>query len=245
MLRRHLLFAVPALGVAAVCVALGFWQLGRLRERQARNAFVSARLALPAVTSLGALPADTATARFRRLRLTGRYDYAHEIAVAGRTRGGSPGVHIVTPLRLADTSVAVLVNRGWVYSPNSAAVELERWREGDGERVVEGFVNPISPRPGSPRTSASRTVRWIDAGAVAREAGYAVAPFTVVQQGDSAAAGTPRADSTPARLDIPPLDEGPHLGYAVQWFTFAIIALGGMGLVLVREREKARGGGRA
>ncbi|MFL5577621.1 MAG: SURF1 family protein [Gemmatimonadaceae bacterium] len=240
MSRRLLFFSLLAVAAAAVCVALGVWQLGRLGERRARNAVVAARLALPPVAALGALPADTAAARFRRVRLTGRYDYAHEIAIAGRTRDGSPGVNIVTPLRLADTAVAVLVNRGWVYSPNSAQVELPRWREGEGERTLEGFVNTIAARPGNPRTSAPRTVRWIDAGALAREAGYPVTPFTVILQGDAAAPGTPRADSTPARLDVPPLDEGPHLSYAVQWFSFAVIALGGLGVVLVGERGRRR-----
>lgn len=237
MPRRHLLFSILAVGAAAACVALGVWQLGRLRERRARNAVVAARLAYPPVSSVRALPADTAAARFRRVRLTGRYDYAHEIAIAGRTHGGSPGVDIVTPFRLTDDSVVVLVNRGWVYSPNSAEVDLARWHEGEGEHVVEGFVNTIATRPGSPRTSSPRTVRWIDTGALAREAGYAVAPYTVIQQGDTAAPG-PRADSVPVRLAIPPLDEGPHLGYAVQWFTFAAFALGGLGLVLVRARTE-------
>ena len=29
----------------------------------------------------------------------------------------------------------------------------------------------------------------------------------------------------PRRLDPPPLDDGPHLSYAIQWFAFSIIAL--------------------
>ena len=62
-------------------------------------------------------------------------------------------------------------------------------------------------------------------------------PYTVVLQGDSAVPGTPRFDSTPARLPLPPLDEGPHLSYAFQWFSFAAIALGGLGIVLLNRRK--------
>jgi cytochrome oxidase assembly protein ShyY1 len=38
---------------------------------------------------------------------------------------------------------------------------------------------------------------------------------------------------------MPALDEGPHRGYAIQWFAFAVIALVGAGAVVVRERRMA------
>ena len=42
----------------------------------------------------------------------------------------------------------------------------------------------------------------------------------------------PRAD-VPARLTLPPVtDEGPHLGYAIQWFLFGTIAFAGAGIAL-------------
>ena len=240
MPRRTLLFALVALVAAAVCVRLGFWQLARLHERREINAVVASRLRMPEATTLAALPADTAEARFRRVRLSGRFDYARELRLTGRSRNGSPGVNIITPLRLADTNVAVLVNRGWVYSPNGADADLPRWREGDSATVV-GFVNPLGPRRGDVRSAGARrgAVRWIDDREIARDAGYPVTPYTVVQQGDGAAPGTPRADSTPARLAVPPLDEGPHFGYAFQWFAFAAIALAGIAVFVVRPPRGA------
>jgi surfeit locus 1 family protein len=43
-----------------------------------------------------------------------------------------------------------------------------------------------------------------------------------------------------ARLTPPPLDEGPHLSYAIQWFSFAAIALiGGAAVALRARREEA------
>jgi surfeit locus 1 family protein len=52
---------------------------------------------------------------------------------------------------------------------------------------------------------------------------------------------TPRADEFPVRLEAPPLDPGPHLGYAIQWFSFALIALVGW-MVMVMKTGVARGG---
>lgn len=239
MPRRHLVFAALALVAAVVCVRLGFWQLSRLGERREANALVEGRLRLPVVTSLRELPADTAAARFRRVRLTGRFDYDHEVRLTGRSRNGSPGVNIITPLRLADTNVAVLVNRGWVYSPNGADADLARWREEDSATVV-GFVNPLGARRGSARSATAdpHSVRWLDDREIARAAGYPVAPLTVVRQ-DSAAA-VARRDSTPARLGVPPLDEGPHRSYAMQWFFFAVIAVVGPAVLLFSLRREQR-----
>jgi len=241
MPRRFVPLAIFAVLAAALCVRLGFWQLSRLGERRAMNAVVASRLRMPEATSLGALPADSAAVRFRRVRLRGRYDYAREVRLTGRSYNGSPGVNIVTPLRLADTAAAVLVNRGWVYSPNGADADLSRWREGDSA-TVSGFVNPLpGHREGVDAAAASPgAVRWIDAAAFARAAGYPVAAFTVVQQGDAAPPGSPRADSTPVRLDVPPLDEGPHMSYAVQWFSFALIAIVGMAVLLAKARRESR-----
>jgi cytochrome oxidase assembly protein ShyY1 len=44
------------------------------------------------------------------------------------------------------------------------------------------------------------------------------------------------ADTTPARLAPPALDDGPHLSYAIQWFSFAVIAIVGAGIVAYRAR---------
>jgi surfeit locus 1 family protein len=232
--RRHLLFLFVAVVAASVCARLGFWQLSRLSERRARNALVAARLALPTV-SPAELPRDTGLARFRRVTLRGEYDYAHEIVLTNRAREGSPGVYIVTPLRIPGSDTAVLVTRGWVYSPDAATVDLARWRE-HSDSALTGFVVPFpSGRRGSP-TLARRpgALRWLTQDEVSRRTGYPVAPYTVVLLGGSRGGG----DSVPPRIAPPPLDEGPHLNYAFQWFSFGAIALVGAAIFLSSERRK-------
>lgn len=225
MPRRTTLFILLAALSALVCIRLGVWQLGRLGQRRARNAVVASRLdSLPVARAQ--LPRDTALARFRAVRLTGSYDYAHEQYVIGRSHEGSPGVNIITPLRIAPDSV-VPVNRGWVYAPDATVVpQPERWREGDTARTVSGFVESY-PRPlaGAPTlANVPRALRWLDPRSFAERADAAVTPYYVVARDSVPAA---RRDSTPARLAAPPLDEGPHFSYAMQWFSFAAIALVG------------------
>ena len=140
MRRRTILLLVLAAVVAAVCVRLGFWQLGRLAERRAANTLVSTRLD-SAVVDVARLPADTALARYRRVTVRGTYDFEHEIVLSGRSRAGSPGVNLLTPLRVAGADTAVLVNRGWVYAPDAATADLTRFRE--SLTVVRGYTDTL------------------------------------------------------------------------------------------------------
>jgi len=50
-----------------------------------------------------------------------------------------------------------------------------------------------------------------------------------------------RNDPTyPVRLDAPVLDEGPHFSYAVQWFSFAVIAVVGWLAMILRRGDSRR-----
>lgn len=235
---RTLLFAILALAVSAGCVRLGFWQISRLRERQARNALVVARMERAPVP-VTSIEADTGV-RFSRAWAEGRYDFSNEFVHATRTRQGSPGVHIITPLLLdGSEDTAVLVNRGWVYSPDGMRVDLERWREADTARV-EGFVEEFVEATGPVSTpSAPEALRRLDLDSLRARLPYAVLPVILVQQRDSALAA---AGKVPARVEPPPLTEGPHRSYAVQWFAFAVVGVVGTSLVVVRDvRQRRRG----
>jgi surfeit locus 1 family protein len=232
--RRSLSFLVLATIAAAVCVRLGVWQLSRLRERRARNAATAARLAA-APAPIAALPPDSGAIHYRRVRVAGRPDYAHEVVLANRSREGSPGVNLLTPVRVAGRDTAVLVNRGWVYSPDAAQVELAPWREGDSIDVT-GYVELPSRRSGAARLGTSGgAYRWLDPAELSRQVGYAVTPYYVVAL---AAPGERPAPDRPVRLSPPELDEGPHKSYAIQWFSFAAIALVGAVAYVRSERRR-------
>ena len=110
---RVIVFVVVALALAALFARLGFWQLDRLVWRRALNAEVASHIAAAPV-SVAELPRDSAAMRYRRVQLRGAFDYANEIVITQRIRGGSPGVNLLTPLRVDGSDTAYLVNRGWV-----------------------------------------------------------------------------------------------------------------------------------
>jgi surfeit locus 1 family protein len=231
--RRAVGFVAFAIVVSAVCVRLGFWQLHRLGERRALNAMLASRLA-DAPRPVRDVIRDASTATYRRATATGTYDFANEFALASRTRQGSPGVHIMTPLRIAGTDTAVLVNRGWVYAPDAMTVDFSRWHEPPDATVTGYLLEVNAAGKGAVTASANaRVLRRLDRDSVRARLPYPVEPFYVVSTEATKQAG----DSTPARLTAPLLDEGPHLGYAFQWFAFALIGLVGAGFSVRADRR--------
>src|ERR1041385_7044632 len=98
MQRSDVKLVVLAVVVATICVGLGVWQLQRLKGRRARNAVLAARLALPPLDVDRKLSVDSA--RVRHVTAHGVYDFADERTWPGRSFEGTPGVALITRLRL-------------------------------------------------------------------------------------------------------------------------------------------------
>lgn len=200
--------------VAAVCVRLGVWQLDRLAERRAWNGQVAARLAAPPLTlasGLAAVPAESLA--HRRVEARGVFAFGDQRLEPNRSLRGLPGVYVVTPLRFAD-GTGVLVQRGFAAAPDAMTVDAARLVEPEST-VVEGVLVSATGRLAVRPESVA--------------VGYPLLPLVVRR--------TARPPGMPGGLAVvepPPLDAGPHLSYAIQWFAFAIIGLVG-GVLLARR----------
>lgn len=215
--------------IATVCIRLGFWQLSRLDEKRARNAAVAARMATPAVELTGTR-ADTAGLIYRTAAARGYYDNTRSIILPGRSYQGSPGVLLLTPLRMSGGR-AVLVQRGWIPAPDAVNVPLEAFRV-DTALTVHGLVLPFlneentlaTGAAGSASTDTFRRVWYaIDAEQLRAQFPYDLLPLRLqLLPRDRSGEET---HAYPLAQPAPALDEGPHLGYAIQWFSFALIFL--------------------
>ena len=219
---------------AGVCVRLGIWQLARLEERKARNEVINMQLAHPMV-DVG--PSNAELAPFRRARATGTFDFERQIVEVGRSVGGVPGVYIVTPLVMADGR-AVLVERGWAASPDARRIDLSVLREpvlASVEGILLERTGTEMPRPGWPAF-----VRQVDPRDWSSLYPYELIPLVLRRTGNP-----PEVQSVGFGAIPPPeVTEGPHLGYAIQWFLFATVAVVG-GFVGLARQGRPQGSRRA
>jgi surfeit locus 1 family protein len=131
---------------------------------------------------------------------------------------------------VAGSDSAILVNRGWVYAPDGMTADLARTRESD--TTFHGYV--VEFESGTADSVRLNGIRRMNYAAIARVLPYPIRRFYVVATSDSA----PANGAPVLRLNPPVLDDGPHLSYAFQWFSFAVIALAGAGTVLALNRRK-------
>ncbi len=228
-------FVVAALIGAAIFIRLGLWQVSRLRERQHVNLQMESRLKAAPVT-IDSMNGTADALRYRRARVRGLADYAHETVLAQRSYQGSPGVYLVTPVLTAGSDSATIVVRGWVYAPDGVRIEQGRWHEGDS-LTVEGYLDQLPEGvitgtfPGEPNA-----VRRLERADLTRRAGRPVRAMYLWAVSDSTAPSAQKA----ARFTLPILDDGSHRSYAVQWFSFAIIALAGAAIIVRNDRRQGR-----
>jgi surfeit locus 1 family protein len=222
-------FAPPAWGVvltllaATVFASLGNWQLGRAREKQALLAEFEAG-------SRETIDANgrgfDELARYQHVRIEGSYDAARQVLIDNMPSpvDGRAGYRVLTPLHRADGRGWVLVDRGWV--PLGATREdLPDVAVDGGPRNVSGVLD-VLPVPGmrAGPAAAPGDRRWprvllFPTAADVESALDAAVESRIVLLDATAADGFERKWR-------PALGFGPerHLGYALQWFVFALVA---------------------
>jgi surfeit locus 1 family protein len=245
-----LLSHLAVLALVVVMFNLGLWQLNRLDEKQGINSAVEARSEDP-VAAVGDL-VDPGTpfaaadgVEYRTVEATGVYQSEDEVLVHNRSLDGSPGRWVLTPL-LLENGAAVIVNRGWIplaMAPGEPRPEAD---PPTGEVMVSGLARTTQTRSGlqagDPSVGVLDALARPDLERYGQQLDYDILPvFIQLETQDPVQEG-----SLPVPLDPPELSEGPHLGYAVQWFIFTLIALIGYPLVLrrvARSRATAKPAG--
>ena len=242
---RWLAVTLVVLLAAGVMIWLGFWQKGRLDGRREANAAITRQINAPPLTLDGATvtSADPASLTFRRVIVRGTWDYDHEVELRYRSYDGQPGVHLLTPLRVAGSDRAVLVDRGWIPFEQGGPEGRRAFRQGaNGE--VQGLVYESIPE-GGPLTSTGGerldAATQVDLAAIGAQVPYPLASFWVrrLPVGDNRT--PPRAEGTPD------LGDGTHLAYMIQWWAFAATLLATYIIfanqLMQRQRQRHSGGG--
>jgi surfeit locus 1 family protein len=221
--RRWLLPTLFVLIAAAVCIRLGIWQLNRLEGRRAFNTQVETMRAAPLLDLNQEVPENISSMEWRAVTVTGEYDFENQIALRNQYNGAEYGYHLVTPLLF--NGLAVLVDRGWIpadadwrsFDEPGPVNVTGQIRLGSGKPAIGGVADALP-------ASGEKLEVWnnFDLEHMSPQFPYPILEVYLqpnVDLGDT----TPPIPYQP----VVELTEGPHFGYALQWFTFAVIALVG------------------
>lgn len=141
------------------------------------------------------------------------------IFLDNKTYQGRAGYHVITPFRIASSSLSVPVNRGWVEVGLDRSI-LPEIKTIDGEMTLTGTV--ISPEIRA-LTLSDEFVNgqvWdkFDLQRYMVETELAMQPILVLQKNNT-------HDGLVRDWDKPDSGASKNIGYAIQWFSLAIASL--------------------
>ena len=201
-----LLFIICA---TLVLCTLGAWQVKRL---QWKNALIADIAAAQSLETLGNLPQDVTGLTYRNVILTGRYMNDKTLRLVGRKENMRAGFFVLTPFVLEDDGRVILVNRGYAEEGNEHPV--------DGVQSVKGVLRPPrEKRPFAPENQQDKNL-WFyeDIHAISVITGSPLIPYVIEATGDDR---TTQPIVSDGKISM----RNDHLGYAITWFSLALVGL--------------------
>lgn len=225
--RRWILASLVVIAGVALCIRLGFWQLDRLAQRREANARVQAQIDAPLLDlNQPGIPSGMADMEYRSVSVSGTYDFSQEVILRNQVYAGQLGYLVFTPLKIEGSDQAILVDRGWIPFTEADPASRAKFAE-PGRVTVRGRLRRSSDQPvlgGAPNPTLAPGEKHIDAwnyinlNQIQRQTSLSLLPAYLQQAPDPAWVSQPYRN-----LKLPEISEGPHMGYALQWFAFATI----------------------
>jgi cytochrome oxidase assembly protein ShyY1 len=217
---RWLALLLVVILVGFACVELGLWQFRRYEGKVEGNKVIRANLAaspepVDDVLSTRSGPPDDV--EWLRVEATGVYDPDHTTVILYRSHDGAPGVNVVVPL-VTPSGTALLVDRGWVPTNGSPSAPVNAPDPPAGTVTVTGWVRQNATSAAGVADGAARAISSDEIGKTL--------PYPVYDGFVERTAESPSASRAPVPDDQPDLSTGPHFFYGVQWFFFALLAIG-------------------
>lgn len=217
--RKTIALTLGAFALAALCVRLGFWQWHRMEHKKHLQAVIEKHLggeAVPIDSLVRPGHPITEDEEWTRVTATGRFDARREVTVKFTTRNGNAGADVVTPLVRADGS-AVLVNRGWLATPNTNARPHDIPAPPSGRVSIEGWLRPDNQAGTNAVVPVDGQVRAIASHGLRDYVGRDLLPGFVNLQKPKASGLAPEPP--------PHVSHALNFFYALQWWFFAGLAL--------------------
>lgn len=208
---------------------LSVWQLGRADERKQLLDQVLQKAAMQ-VADFDATTINSESDTYRRFRLQGSFLNQHQVLLDNIVRNGKAGYEVITPFKTPDA--VVLVNRGWIEAGRDRRVLPDVSLETESLTVVASMSQPRSA-PVVGNNVVESGIRWtyLDLDHYRSVSGLEVPSYVMLLSADS---GPGYDRNWPEVKD----KSGMHIGYAIHWAAFALIALATfLGLNIKRVKQ--------
>lgn len=220
---------------AAACAGLGMWQVARREETVTEIKRVEANFDSTPVALTDALPTLTSfdpSQKWLPVTVTGEYLSDEALLARNRPLNG-PGFEQLVPLELEDGTVFV-IDRGWL--PTGNAQDLPDVVPAPPTGTVTVVARLKAGEPALPgRGDAPGQIATIELPRIEEMLGL---PTYTGAYGLMASETPPAAQQPPTTVTRPVADEGPHLSYAFQWFTFGLLGFVGLGYIVRTEYRR-------
>lgn len=195
------------------------WQLSRAEQKRNLQAEYDARANEERVVIAGRLQ-QAQDLRFYQVIVRGHYVPQYQILLDNRVHNGKPGYFVITPLRISDSDVLVLINRGWVPQGATRA-DLPQVMPPAGMQSITGLAT-VPQQQGFhlgpavfDSTSWSSVWQYLDWKHYREQVGQAVQPIVVLLDADKPGGYVREWRRLDAGIAV-------HQGYALQWFSLAL-----------------------
>ncbi|CAH1785520.1 unnamed protein product [Owenia fusiformis] len=223
----YLLLVLPAAAFGLGCwqVKRRYWKLALISDLEERT--LADPVALPDDLD------DLKELEYRKVLLRGEFDHSKEIYMVPRSlieeqpnKGfmsgtmadtGKTGVHVVTPFKLSDRDLTILVNRGWVSRERN---DPKKRAEGQPEGVVDliGVVRMNEKRQQfAPKNLDTKKGQWYHRDIYGMAATLETDPIFVDADRSCTVKGGPIGGQTRVTL------RNEHLSYIFTWYTLAAL----------------------
>ena len=216
---------IIALGLVLLCIWAANWQYTRGVDRHARNNVIEERIAQSPI-ELSARDADPVNNEWQSMSVNGRFDSNQQILLRNRYSEGKYGYEVLT-LFTSNSGEKFWVDRGWVQAGATATTPPEVTKVPEVDVSITGRFRLDSSLPRGSFFALPGDGQGLVSDLNAQSQ-LDTEKFYIDLLSGSDPSLTP---AVPAQL--PPLSDGPHMAYALQWLFFGGLIV--YGRILIRR----------
>ena len=208
-----------------VFLSLGIWQVNRVAEKELQQQVIDQRTKRPAIT-LNQTPIPNIQP-YTKATVSGKYRASEQFLLDNIIQAGKPGFYVITPFDIAGTEDTILVNRGWIAQKRTR-LDLPEITTNLNNQILQGTLSTPRSKPvilgsiDNPISDTPPLWYYMDSKYFEKTVGYTVLPLIL-----RLSPTLSTSSDSPLIRQWPKFEAktGMHIGYAIQWFVFALFVL--------------------